>query len=75
MIVSNPSHRIRTSRKMPAMIAMQRIRFLSTTGEGLKAQGRMESSPATLLNIEKIIPMSFGLGPWMFYQGIRMIFP
>jgi hypothetical protein len=61
MIVSNPSHRITPRRKMPAMAAMHRIRFLSTTGEGLKAQGRIESSHATLLDIEKIIAKSFAL--------------
>jgi hypothetical protein len=43
---------------MPAMAAMHRIRFLSATGEGLQARGRIESYLPSRLNGEKI----FGSG-------------
>jgi hypothetical protein len=41
-------------RKMPAMAAMHRIRFLSATGKGLQARERIESYLASRLNGEKI---------------------
>ena len=41
-------------RKMPAMAAMLRIRFLSATGEGLQARRRIEFYIASRLNGVKI---------------------